>query len=603
MTKYLAALSSAKLGAPSTDGIDAAMLKAANGDIHQHMLEGMNKILMPGAEVPKEWRKARIVLIPKDALLESLDYYGLGARLIDLISRLYNNCKSDMFLNHSTSSTFPINRGVRQGDTLSPLLFILILNPLLKWIKRGESGHQFPNGLTILVVAYCDDVALVGRKAEDLEESTRKLALFSAWAGLEVNPSKSAHTCSRASRPAVLRVPDTTSATGYMGVALNLDLNWAAQMAQTKNRVTKYLGLITHQRLSTDNRIYISNRSIITALKRSTRIPANMDEEPFLMAPDEGGRGLISLIDLQNAILCARTAQELASQALSSRTIHATWYHAFVYNNSHIGRWTTAIREMGWQAWPRTSDLDWVGHFVADPALAHALVSKGIFSPATALGEAERFQAKLQVLKSELWGPFQPWVEGNEGADRLAGLGHSKPYAVEPWTVPALADAVTIFDSDGHVIEDGSRDPITRSMGNFLHKARYGALPLKHTRHRLYWGKAEDGSRVARSPPTNTRSDRKRLTKWMARQIQFGDQTCHLCAAGAKETTAHVLGGECSLHDPNDLITGHKVRDLIRAQASSHSAYVDHIPLWFPHGSAPDSPFLLTMDTFSNLIV
>lgn len=218
------------------------MLKAANGDIHQHMLEGMNKILMPGAEVPKEWRKARIVLIPKDgsptnpanyrpisllqtsykiftkiitnrlssvanqfiltnsqlgfctgmsaqsalrvmvdiiedsnrhnselqvafidfkkvfdsvhhkALLESLDYYGLGARLIDLISRLYNNCKSDMFLNHSTSSTFPINRGVRQGDTLSPLLFILILNPLLKWIKRGESGHQFPNGLTILVV-------------------------------------------------------------------------------------------------------------------------------------------------------------------------------------------------------------------------------------------------------------------------------------------------------------------------------------------------------------------------------------------------------------------------------------------------------------------
>lgn len=74
-------------------------------------------------------------------------------------------------------------------------------------------------------------------------------------------------------------------------------------------------------------------------------------------------------------------------------------------------------------------------------------------SMAAALGEAEKFQAKLQVLKDELWGPFQPWMEGNEGADWLAGLGHTKPYAVEPWMVPVLADAVTIFDSDGHIIE------------------------------------------------------------------------------------------------------------------------------------------------------
>ncbi len=124
-----------------------------------------------------------------------------------------------------------------------------MLNPLLAWIEQGNAGHTFPNGLTIPVVAFCDDVALVGRRAEDLEEAVHKMALFSAWAGLEVNPSKSAHACSRASRPAVLRVPDATSTTGsttiphttqstsyrYMGVALNLDLNWAAQMAQTKN--------------------------------------------------------------------------------------------------------------------------------------------------------------------------------------------------------------------------------------------------------------------------------------------------------------------------------------------------------------------------------
>jgi hypothetical protein len=66
------------------------------------------------------------------------------------------------------------------------------------------------------------------------------------------------------------------------------------------------------------------------------RIPANLDDEPFLMKTSEGGRGLTSLVDLQNATLCACTVQEITLQALSAQTIDTMWNHAFTYDGSHM---------------------------------------------------------------------------------------------------------------------------------------------------------------------------------------------------------------------------------------------------------------------------
>lgn len=125
-----------------------------------------------------------------------------------------------------------------------------------------------------------------------------------------------------------------------------------------------------------------------------------------------------------------------------------------------------------------------------------------------------------------------------------------------------------------HSVLDCSCDPSTMCLGNFLHKARYGGLPLRHTRHRLYWGKGDDGSSIACAPPAEARSNRRRLVKWMGRQLQFNNQVCHLCPMGLKETTQHVLGGECAMHTPHNLAVGLEIQDMIHDKASSHTAYV-----------------------------
>jgi hypothetical protein len=168
-----------------------------------------------------------------------------------------------------------------------------------------------------------------------------------------------------------------------MGVWLNLDMIWNEYIM---NKVTKYQVLLWHKRLSTNNKIMISNmvtnayvgysmgvvrypaeflhtlqNITLATLRQSMRIPANMDHEPFFMPVEEGGRGLVSLLDLQAAITCASTFHELNSHSLSKHTTTATWTHAYAIPNSNVSNWLDALKAIGLTAWPKIRDVDIVG--------------------------------------------------------------------------------------------------------------------------------------------------------------------------------------------------------------------------------------------------
>ncbi|VDL62737.1 unnamed protein product [Nippostrongylus brasiliensis] len=78
-----------------------------------------------------------------------------------------------------------IQRGARQGDTLSPLLFILTLQHVLNNTHFSNRGIEV-NGKLLSYMAYADDIALLARTSEELQTMGADLMTESQKVGLNI---------------------------------------------------------------------------------------------------------------------------------------------------------------------------------------------------------------------------------------------------------------------------------------------------------------------------------------------------------------------------------------------------------------------------------
>lgn len=132
-----------------------------------------------------------------DFLLEALEKVGFGVRWRDWVSMLLSSASSSVFLNGTTGRSFKHRRGVRQGNPLSPLLFILALEPLHLLLQLAEADARLTpiqnRTVKLRVSLYADDAALfVNPIKSDVDTVKEILDLFGEASGLKVNLAKSA---------------------------------------------------------------------------------------------------------------------------------------------------------------------------------------------------------------------------------------------------------------------------------------------------------------------------------------------------------------------------------------------------------------------------
>ena len=129
-------------------------------------------------------------------LLEVLQQLGFGQLWRDIISGLLSSSSTQVLLNGVPGDLIHHRRGLRQGDPLSPMLFILIMDVLGHMITKATSeGLLLPlssRGLQHRISMYADDVALFLRpESGDITTTMDILNLFGEASGLKTNLQKS----------------------------------------------------------------------------------------------------------------------------------------------------------------------------------------------------------------------------------------------------------------------------------------------------------------------------------------------------------------------------------------------------------------------------
>jgi hypothetical protein len=128
-------------------------------------------------------------------LIQVMAHLGFGQRWRDWIATLWSTTSSSFLVNGVSGRRILHCRGVRQGDPLSPMLFLLAIEPLHRLFKKAQQmgllkkiGSCCEN---FRVSLYADDATLFIKSiVHDLDMESYILEIFTTASGLKTNMGK-----------------------------------------------------------------------------------------------------------------------------------------------------------------------------------------------------------------------------------------------------------------------------------------------------------------------------------------------------------------------------------------------------------------------------
>lgn len=104
---------------------------------------------------------------------------GCADNVYNFLKKSMSQWKCELNAGRTVLGEVPIYRGIFQGDSLSPLLFIVCLIPLTMMLHKVKAGYEMSGKVKINHLLYMDDLKLYGKSKEQIESLVNTVQILS----------------------------------------------------------------------------------------------------------------------------------------------------------------------------------------------------------------------------------------------------------------------------------------------------------------------------------------------------------------------------------------------------------------------------------------
>ena len=120
-------------------------------------------------------------MVPNSWIMECLTMFKIANNVQDLLQHTMPLWKVELTSNNENFGNVAIKRGIFQGDSLLPLLFIIGLIPLTFILRKCEEAYEFRNSKEqIKHILYMDDLKLYGKTDKGIDSPIQTVRIFSS---------------------------------------------------------------------------------------------------------------------------------------------------------------------------------------------------------------------------------------------------------------------------------------------------------------------------------------------------------------------------------------------------------------------------------------
>ena len=129
--------------------------------------------------------------LDRNTLWQLMAHYGIPEKYIALIRNTYEGMACQVIHRGDLTEKFNVQTGVRQGCLLSPFLFLLAVDWIMKETTKGRrNGIQWTLLEQLEDLDFADDLAVLSHSQDQMQKKTTILEEIAAKTGLCINKEK-----------------------------------------------------------------------------------------------------------------------------------------------------------------------------------------------------------------------------------------------------------------------------------------------------------------------------------------------------------------------------------------------------------------------------